>query len=60
MVEKEKECPSCALNVEASAEECPYCGYEFPQHRSSLKYVAILLALLLAWPVIRLVIGLFD
>lgn len=57
---KTTECPSCGLEFEdEGAEVCPYCGYEFPQQRSSLKWVAILLALLLAWPVIKLVMSLF-
>ena len=53
------ECPSCALQAPKEAEECPYCGYEFPQQRRSLAWAAILMALLLAWPVIRLVQWLF-
>ena len=50
MAEKEIECPSCALNVEGGLEVCPYCGYEFPQQNPSLKYAAVLMAvLLLGW-----------
>lgn len=50
-----RECPSCALEYEddGDVETCPYCGYEFPQRRSSLKWVAILFALLMAWPAIK-------
>lgn len=54
------ECPSCAMEVERGAEECPYCGYEFPPERSSLKAMAILLALLLAWPVFELISRLLE
>ena len=50
MAEKEKECPSCALNVPASAEACPFCQYEFPVQKSSRKVMAWVMALLLAWP----------
>ncbi len=41
------ECPSCALEVEGTPTECPYCGYEFPQQKSSIKMVAWLLIVLL-------------
>ncbi|WP_456424808.1 zinc ribbon domain-containing protein [Rhodocaloribacter sp.] len=47
MSEKKKECPSCALPVDAGAEECPYCGYEFPVRKPAVKLVAVLMALLL-------------
>ena len=49
------ECPSCALEVDADAAICPYCGYEFPVQKRSVKVVAIVMALLLLWPVIKLV-----
>lgn len=55
-----KECPSCALEVEKEAEVCPYCGYEFPEEKSSLKYAAILMALLMAWPLFELFQYLFG
>ncbi|WP_457652527.1 zinc ribbon domain-containing protein [Rhodocaloribacter sp.] len=47
MTEKQKECPSCALPVDADAEECPYCGYEFPVQKPVVKLVAVLMVLLL-------------
>lgn len=50
-----KECPSCALEVEATASRCPYCGYEFPQDRTIWKPIAVIVALLLIWPIIELV-----
>jgi hypothetical protein len=34
-------------------ERCPYCDYEFPQRRSSVRWVAWFLALLLLWPAIK-------
>lgn len=55
-----KECPSCGLEFEdEGAEECPYCGYEFPPEKPSLKWAALLMALLLAWPVFKLLTWLF-
>ena len=55
MPEAQKECPACALDVDREATECPYCGYEFPVTRSSVKLVAIIMALLLLWPLIKLI-----
>lgn len=44
---KKKECPSCAMEVDAGAAQCPICGYEFTDMRGgSLKWVAIILAIL--------------
>jgi uncharacterized paraquat-inducible protein A len=55
-----RECPSCALEFEdEQATECPYCGYEFPApQKTSYKLIAVLLALLLAWPILKLVMWL--
>lgn len=55
-----EECPSCALEVDASAETCPYCGYEFPRQKRGLGWAALLFVLLMAWPVIRLLRLLFE
>lgn len=35
--EKTRECPSCALEAPADADECPYCGYEFPVPRPGVR-----------------------
>jgi hypothetical protein len=43
---KKKECPSCAMEIDARADECPVCGYEFPSSGGVLKWAAILLAVL--------------
>ncbi|MBL7858618.1 MAG: hypothetical protein JNM57_13090 [Cyclobacteriaceae bacterium] len=44
---RKKECPSCAMEVDAKNSTCPVCGYEFTDsYRSGLKWVAIALALL--------------
>lgn len=55
MAEKTRECPSCALEGPADVAECPFCGYEFPEpHPRWQVWTAILVALLLAWPLFRL------
>ncbi|HCX22285.1 MAG TPA: hypothetical protein DHN29_10240 [Cytophagales bacterium] len=43
---KKKECPSCAMEVDAKSKECPICGYEFAEYSTGYKWVAILLILL--------------
>ena len=48
------ECPSCALDIEKDAETCPYCGYEVPQQKAGLNYIAILIVLLMLWPLFKL------
>jgi hypothetical protein len=40
-----KECPSCAMQVDANSKVCPICAYEFPG-KPVLKWVAIGLAIL--------------
>ncbi len=50
-----KECPGCALPVPKDAEECPYCHYEFPRPKSSVRWVAVLALLAFAYPLILLV-----
>ena len=42
---KKKECPSCAMEVDADSKECPVCGYEFTGYPTSYKWIAILLIL---------------
>ncbi len=60
MAETLKECPSCALDVERDAEECPYCHYEFPRQKSTTKVMAWIMALLLIWPLYELLMLLFG
>ena len=43
---KKKECPSCAMEIDADSKRCPVCDYEFPTTNPLLKWTAILLALL--------------
>jgi RNA polymerase subunit RPABC4/transcription elongation factor Spt4 len=42
---KRKECPSCAMEVDQNATQCPICAYEFPRTNWVLQGVAILLIL---------------
>lgn len=50
---KTKECPSCAMDVESKSKECPICGYEFAEIKTSYRWLAILLALLLLYMFMR-------
>ena len=50
MADRLRECPSCALDAPADADVCPFCGYEFPVQKSSVKWAAVAMAiLLLGW-----------
>jgi hypothetical protein len=40
---KKKECPSCAMEIDANDKVCPICGYEFPVTGKFYVWVAILL-----------------
>lgn len=60
MPDPQKECPACALDIDGEAEVCPYCGYEFPRQASSVKIVAVVMALLLLWPLLELLGWLFG
>ncbi|MBK8290122.1 MAG: hypothetical protein IPK96_03310 [Flammeovirgaceae bacterium] len=40
---KTKECPSCAMEVDAKSKICPICGYEFAAHSPVIKWLAIIL-----------------
>lgn len=50
-----RECPSCALPIDADADVCPYCGYDLPKQKSSLKVAALVFALLMLWPLIEFI-----
>jgi RNA polymerase subunit RPABC4/transcription elongation factor Spt4 len=43
---KKKECPSCAMEVDADSKICPICSYEFPRSGKFPKWIAILLIIL--------------
>ncbi|MFK7951522.1 MAG: hypothetical protein AB8B73_01650 [Ekhidna sp.] len=47
-----KECPSCAMDVDAKSKECPICSYEFAEIKASYKWVAILLIIIMLWYII--------
>ena len=44
---KKKECPACAMEIDAKSKLCPICNYEFPRSNTGLKWAAFLLAVLL-------------
>lgn len=54
---KTRECPSCAMEIDARSKECPVCGYELPGYSTGTKLVAFLLALLFLLGFILAVIG---
>lgn len=42
-----KECPACAMEVEANSKVCPICGYEFAQTPGNkFQLIAIVLAII--------------
>ena len=43
---KTKECPSCAMEIDAKAKVCPICQFEFPESSAWLKWAALLLIIL--------------
>lgn len=54
MSQSKIECPSCAIDIDDDAETCPFCGYEIPQQKSGVKYVAWIIVLLMVWPLFKL------
>ena len=44
---KKKECPSCAMEIDANEEICPICQYEFPRTKTGYVWVAVILAIIL-------------
>lgn len=53
-MKEKKECPSCAMEIDAKSKQCPICGYEFPSSNSGLKWAAVALALLFLFYIIFL------
>ncbi len=41
-----RECPSCAMEIDADSDVCPICGYDLPRQRTSVKWAALLMLLL--------------
>lgn len=60
LTQEYRECPSCALEVDAALDDCPHCGYEFPQRSSGLVWMALLFALLMLFPLIDWLLYLFN
>ncbi|MEM1093867.1 MAG: zinc ribbon domain-containing protein [Bacteroidota bacterium] len=54
------ECPSCALEIDAESDVCPYCGYDLPQQKTSRVWMAFLMIALMAWPVFQLISWLME
>ena len=44
---KTKECPSCAMDIDDGAQQCPICQYEFPVVKKTRIWLAFVLAILL-------------
>ena len=53
------ECPSCAMESEGGSALCPICGYEFPVQKKSMSWFVLLYALLMLWPVLKVIEYLF-
>ncbi|MFC2076473.1 zinc ribbon domain-containing protein [candidate division KSB1 bacterium] len=52
---KQKECPSCAVDVDVTAEQCPVCGYEFPQKKMvNNKFVMIIMFAIVVYLVYKI------
>jgi hypothetical protein len=51
---KKKECPSCAMEIDAKSKVCPICAYEFSSG-GGRRWIAIFLLLLaLFWLIVQL------
>lgn len=47
---KTKECPGCAMDVDADADVCPICEYDFPRQSWAAQIgVFVLIILMLLW-----------
>lgn len=45
-----KECPGCAVEVDADADTCPICKYDFPRSSRWLQLTAwLMLILVILW-----------
>ncbi len=52
---KMKECPSCAMQVDAGSKTCPICRYEFTASGGGRKWIAVfLLVLAILWLLITI------
>ncbi len=60
MADTQRECPSCGLPIDEESDVCMYCGYDLPKQKRSLMLAALVMALLLIWPIIELFQMLFG
>lgn len=44
-----RECPACAVEIDADAEVCPICGYDFPKRSKGIQIMAWLMIILMIW-----------
>lgn len=45
-----KECPGCAVEIDADAGVCTICGYEFPKQSKTMQVMTwIMIILLIIW-----------
>ena len=59
-MEPTRECPSCAMEVDADASACPVCGYEFPVPRAGFTasaWLFVILMVLFALPLLAWALG---
>lgn len=54
-----RECPSCGLDVDAEADVCPMCGYEFPAPPLTFGPTAWLFVALMLLPILWVLMQLF-
>ncbi|HDL17608.1 MAG TPA: hypothetical protein ENH29_00975 [Bacteroidetes bacterium] len=56
MSRKTKECPGCAMEIDADETVCPICQYEFSEQKSNIVWIGMaLLAISLIYPVYLLI-----
>jgi len=56
-----KECPSCGIEIDKEHTVCPICQYEFPiKSKFNIKIIAVILIILLLYPLIRLFVSLIS
>jgi predicted amidophosphoribosyltransferase len=53
MSSKEKECPSCAMNISKDEKVCPVCGYEFPSQSPVFIAAVVIMILIIILLVVR-------
>lgn len=41
-----KECPSCAMEIDKEEKICPVCGFEFPDEKPVIRWLALALILM--------------